>query len=98
MTEPDNDELRDAVGVPSFGGGVGWEGFALDDSEVCFVTEDRESNWFWDSERIRRSSVSSLIVKRSSSSHSGCCPPLSRQLRSIRPSLEPSLSSMSFHP
>ena len=46
-----------------------------DDSDVCFETEERESNC-WDSDRMSRSSVSSFIVNRSSSSHSGCCPPL----------------------
>ena len=75
MTDPDNDEFKDAVGVPSFGGGVGWEGLVCDDSDVCFETEERDSNC-WDSERMSRSSVSSFIVNRNSSSHSGCCPPL----------------------
>jgi hypothetical protein len=75
VTDPDNDEFNDAVGVPSLGGGVGWEGLVCDDNDVCLETEDRESNC-WDSDRMRRSSVSSLIVNRNSSSHSGCCPPL----------------------
>ena len=44
MTDPESDELSEALGVPSFGGGVGWEGFVFDDSDVCFETEDRESN------------------------------------------------------
>jgi len=79
VTDPDNDEFKEAVGVPSLGGGVGWEGLVCDDNDVCLETEDRESNC-WDSDRMRRSSVSSFIVNRSSSSHSGCWPPLYRQL------------------
>ena len=75
MTDPDSDEFSEALGVPSFGGGVGWEGFVWDDSDVCFETDERESNC-WDSDRMSRSSVSSFIVNRNSSSHSGCCPPL----------------------
>jgi hypothetical protein len=76
VTDPDNDEFKEAVGVPSFGGGVGWEGLVCDDNEVCLLaTEEMESNC-WDSDRMSRISVSSFIVNRNSSSHSGCCPPL----------------------
>jgi len=42
VTDPESDELREALGVPSLGGGVGWDGFVCDDSDVCF--DERESN------------------------------------------------------